>query len=376
LQLLTSQKFKAKAKRQMKKLNYYFLIAVAVAATSCNKDDETPQLTVVEAQKSMSKLSTDMSADIVDLIQSEGVNAIGELVSLLNLNDPFGGRVMSENEAKDWFKRNAILLKTIFLTKSINSSRTNDHGFDFIGNWGEYNWNPVTEQFVKTQISTEIIVINFPEEGSTSNNISLKLTDYSELLIEDEFEHYYMPTILAADLSINGVKQIELDLDAQYTDVGDPEKANVSLYLNPFTFTISFDVTSTKQSSGKASLSKGQEVIAAVDVVVDFLSVAKEELDNISGFVQYRNIKIQGSVDVNGIETASNPDMNNFVKLTLYDGANKIGDIEFVTELIGGVEEDVPYVKYNDGTKQKLEDVLQPVFDELENLSTEIDSWG
>lgn len=221
-----------------------------------------------------------------------------------------------------------------------------------------------------------IIVINFPQEGSSENNISLRITEFSEEQFQDEFDTYYMPTAIAADLSIDNVEQITLDFNAAYNTNGDPVSASVSLFLNPYTFSVAFDDTQTKNVNGSASIKKDQETIVATALKVDFLTQQKEEIDVIEGFVQYRTIKIQGDVDVNGIENAENPDPNDFVTLALFDGTNKIGDIIFETEMVDGFEEDVPYVKYADGTKAKLEDVLKPVIDEIENFEAEVEGWS
>ncbi len=360
----------------MKKFNLYGLAIGLLLLTACGDDDESKTtFTVDDAKQSMSKLSTDMSADIVDITSAEGVNAVGDLVSILELNDPFAGRLANAEETKSWFKKHAVLFKTVFVSKPTTNSRLAEEGFDFNAHVGTYNWNPETESFDKVE-GGDIIVINFPQEGSSQNNISLRITEFSEEQFEDEFDIYYMPTAIAADLSIDDVEQIALDFSAAYNTNGDPVSASVALFLNPYTFSVSFDDTQTKTVSGSASIKKDQETIVATSLTVDFLTQQKEDIDLIDGFVQYRTIKIQGEVDVNGIESAENPDPNDFVNLALFDGSNKIGDIIFETEMVDGFEEDVPYVLYADGTKAKLEDVLKPVIDEIEDFEEEVEGWS
>ncbi|HNP19186.1 MAG TPA: hypothetical protein PKL31_12175 [Fulvivirga sp.] len=360
----------------MKKTISYFLLMLSVFALSCNSDeDSSQQFSVEEAKQSMSKLSTDMSLDIVDLTQSEGVGAIGDLAALIQLSDPFNGRVMSEKESKKWFKKNARLFKRIFVGKSSKLAKTEDHGFDFSQHWGQYDWNPATETFDKTETTEGIIEINFPAEGSAANNVTLRLTAFEEQLFEDEFDHYYLPTLLNADLSVNKVKQIEIDFEAVFNSKGEPISGDVSLYLNPFTFVFAFDTSGAKQSNLEASIMKGSETIVSVNAALSFLTDQKEDIDNIDGFVQYKTIKLEGSIDVNGLENSNDPNPNTFVKLAMFNGGNKIGDIIFVTEVIDQEEEDVPYIKYTDGTTEKLEDVLKPIFDELDNLEMEIENW-
>ncbi len=359
----------------MKKLNLYGLVIGLLILTACGNDDESKAtFTVEQAKQSMSKLSTDMSADIVDITSAEGVDAVGDLVSILELSDPFSGRLSSEEKA-NWLKRHAVLFKSVFVTKPLENGRVAEAGFDYGAHIGTYDWNADTESFDKTT-GANIIIINFPQEGSTENNITLRITEYAEEQFSDDFDSYYMPTVIAADLSIDGVEQISLDFSADYNSNGDPIAAAVELFLNPYTFAVAFDDSQTKTATGSASIKKAQETIVAVSLKVDFLSVQKEDVDLIDGFVQYRNMKIQGNVDVNGIESAENPDPNDFVTLALYDNSNKVGDIIFKTEMVDGYEEDVPYIKYADGTMEKLEDVLKPVLDELEDFENEVEGWS
>jgi len=60
--------------------------------------------------------------------------------------------------------------------------------------------------------------------------------------------------------------------------------------------------------------------------------------------------------------------------LTLSGENKEIGNIVFETEIVDGFEETAPYIEYTDGTKENLEDVLQPVIDELDTISEDLNS--
>jgi len=362
--------------KKVKLISLIITVGCLLTVSSCKDDETSEQFTVDKAKQSMSDFSSDLHSDIIEMTSSSGVNAIGDLVSLLDLNDPFGGRMMDEKSLKNWFKSNARLFKTIFVSKSVGFSRTQEDGFDFEGNWGEYNWNPQTEMFEKSDAQLQMIVINFPTEGSDANNVTLRLTDFEEQYIEDDGDSYYQPSLLAADLSIDGVEQIALDFSAEYLSDGSPIAGSVSLFLNPFTFSVSFDDSSNTASSGNASIAKGDEIIIAINLTIDYLSSDKNELDAISGQIQYRQMIIKGDVDVNGIESAENPDPNDFVNLELFEGTNKIGVVVFLTEMVDDSEEDVPYLQYADGSQEKLEDILRPVIDEIDDFADDVESWG
>lgn len=362
----------------MKRLSIYLLFVVALVAAGCGDDDEqsTAVLKPGEAKVSMDKMSTDMTGDIVGITQAEGVEAIGDLFSLTELSDPFSGRIEDGKAARVWLKNHASEFKSIFISEKVGFARTAEEGFDFNGNKGVYDWNASTEQFEKTTTGGNIIEINFPAAESATNNVKLQITAYAEQAFEDEFDFYYMPTSLSANLSVDNVKQVEITFSAEYNQDGVPVSGNVSLFLNPYTFAIGFDDTSATRVTGSVSIKEGTTTIVAASTTINFADADKETVNTASGFVQYRNVKIQGDIDAEGYETANNPDINDYVNLALYDGNSKIGDIVFVVEMVDGYEEDVPYVQYADGSKEKLEDILQPVIDKLEAFSDDVESWG
>jgi hypothetical protein len=108
-----------------------------------------------------------------------------------------------------------------------------------------------------------------------------------------------------------------------------------------------------------------------VIVRYDDSSKSEESLTQIEGYVQFRNLKLQGHIDV----TASGEqevDWNDVFHLALYNEDQKLGDIVLVIEN----EEPVPYLEYADGSKEKLETVLQPVVDEVRELTEDLDNNG
>ncbi|MEM1408308.1 MAG: hypothetical protein AAGG59_16110, partial [Bacteroidota bacterium] len=209
--------------------------------------------------------------------------------------------------------------------------------------------------------------------------VALRITNYAEESIVEEEDgfvnEYYAITELNADLSVDGTTQVSVDLLVDYNDSGDPVSLNGSLFVNPYTFTVTFNDTQATVSNLTASITEGSNVITSADLTVMFETSEKEEPIAVSGFVQYLNIKLQGSIDVTGADDEGDDfDINEFISLELFDGDNKIGDIVFVYEDDeDGYEEEVIYVEYPDGSKERLEDILQPVIDEFED---QFDDWG
>ncbi|MEQ9658059.1 hypothetical protein, partial [Fulvivirga sp.] len=218
--------------------------------------------------------------------------------------------------------------------------------------------------------------INFPTEGSITNNAQLRITAYEDELFEDEFEEYAMPTTLAVDLAIANVKLVEINFSADYNNEGVPTEGAVSIFLKPYTFTVAFDDSNATSTSGSFSLKSESETLINSSATIVFLSNEKDEVKTLEGMVTYRTMKLEGDIDVEGIESAGEVDYNDFITLALFDNNAKVGDIVFVTEIIDEEEDDIPYIQYADGSKQRLEDVFDEAIDELEEFETEIEDWG
>ena len=249
-------------------------LTMTFVLSSCGDDDGggTGPLDVNDAQVSLDNMASDMSGDVVNLVQSDGVEALDALFDLLELNDPFNGRMetMDSTERRQWMKKRAMLFKTIFIpSKAINFNRVKESNFDFEGNVGVYNWNDDIDEFEKSEEQTEIIVINFPEEGSETNNVQLRILSFEEELIiveEDGFfdEDYYV-TNLEADLSVDGVEQVSVEFSIEWNEVGDPIAGSGNLFVNPYTFTLNFNDTQATTSTLTASITRDDVKIMSAD---------------------------------------------------------------------------------------------------------------
>jgi len=240
-------------------LTIFFILIVSF---SCNDDEELVILTPEAAKTLIAEEAQAIHNDIVGIVQTEGAEALTDLMDLTNLADPFNGRSsMTRSETYQLLKKKSLQFKSIFIPRESVNLRTDQHGgFDFEANWGIYEWIPLEEDFIKISGEGEMIIIRFPTEGSQTNNAELRITGYSEKLItyeEDGFvEEDYYPTLITADLSIEGELMVDLIFEATYNDFGDPVSADISLFINPYRFTLSFDDTNNLSASLSASISK------------------------------------------------------------------------------------------------------------------------
>jgi hypothetical protein len=136
---------------------------------------------------------------------------------------------------------------------------------------------------------------------------------------------------------------------------------------------MSFDVSGATTSTISGSLKNGNETLFATSINVKYADESKteESLKTASGFVQLNDLTLKGEIDFDAANN-SEVDLNDIYKFSLFKGNDKLGKVVFVETN----EELVPYLQYADGTKEKLEDVLQPVVDELESLADSVGDNG
>lgn len=362
----------------MKKITLFLMTGCVLAFSGCNKEDDQPDVTqtdipAAEAKTTLSGMSDTMKGDVVSITQSEGVEAVTDLLGLFSSGFfEEEGRMLSKEEGKFLIREKARMARSFMIPQSARKME-DDGSFNFAEAKGVYEWNAENEKFDYAS-GGEAVVVKFPTEGSASNNAVLRLTNYEEVLIEFEGERYFNPTVIAADLSVDEVELITLDLEINWSSKGEPETASVDLFVKPFSFTLNFDDSESATAELEASIDNGTESIVAVSVKVDYTSAEKEDVKLVDGFVSYRAIKIDGDIDVAALDASEDGDPNDYVHLSLLSSDKKLGDIIFVKEEIeAGMEDWVPYVKYNDDSTQKLEDILKPVLDEAEAFFNDLE---
>ena len=355
-------------------------LSILIGISSCNDDDKNAnQLSKDEAKSTITQFNTTAVNDLQSLTDATGIQAVKNLVDLTETDDPFGRMGGTDKKKiKLFFQKKGRDFKTIFAANKAVAGRTaNDEAFDFEANMGVYEWNPELGEagaFEKTGAS-EIIEIQFPTEGSTTNNASLQLTEYSEIEVYDEeWEEYsYQPELLTAFLFVNEVKVVSLHLESEWDELGFPLIVDITLSIDEFKLDVSFDDSGLTTSSLSVSLLRNTETVMATSVTVKYGNDSKSEesLKSIEGFVQVKNLKLSGDINLEAADAAE-VDWNDIINLALYSDNKKLGDVVFVDE----DGEFIAYLQYADGTKDKLDTILQPVLDELDELESELDTNG
>jgi hypothetical protein len=357
----------------MMKINQKLLsiafLGVILGLASCNDDDSGGNLSKDQAKTELNKFNSEAVTDLQELSNADGLSAVKDLLNLVDTDDPFSRIGTDKKSIKTFFREKGKDFKTIIIPKSFNG-RVHEDAYDYASKKGIYTWNPSNGVFEKTGESS-IISILFPTENSETNNAELKITAYTEMEFYDEDieESYYNPVILKASLLVDATEVASIDYHIEWSEDGFPTSADVTVFVTPFTASISFSGTATT-SSLSTSLKKGSKVIIATSVTVKYDNETKdgESLNKIEGYVQFQSLKVQGSIDVKAADASQSGDPNDYIHLSLYADGKKVGNIVFVSETVDDFEEYVAYIEYNDGSKAKLADELKPVLDEIEAL--------
>jgi len=323
--------------KNMKKLIAMMLMMASVFFIACEDDGEST-LSPEQAKTELNNLETDMSGYLEEMVNSKGMEAIEVLMAM---PDPFAG-------AKANVKTSVIPNIHKFLLP-VNPEKTKSVyegvGFDFDTYKGYkyvYTTTPY-EYFDPQPIDEDIIIIEFPTEGSTTNDAALTIHNYEEEVINEvdewgyQYSDYY-PTAILADLYINEIKIVEIDLDAEWDTSGEPSSFDISVYLTPFTFSGSFDHTATAASID-FDIKYNTEQIFAAGVNATFESSELDEPLTVGGYVQLLNVKVEATVDVQGIDAI-------FTALE-----NQTSPYTTIDELAAAINDEIDAVVLVDGVK-------------------------
>jgi len=355
----------------MKNLVGILSLASIFFIVSCESEElETglSNLTSEEASAVINDVAGQMDDDIIDMVESDGIKALEDFAAIFtDVADFENGRAAK----RSWIRKKLELIARAFVT-SPASRVTDDDDFVFDDVKGVWIWNPKLDKFEKSS-EEDVFIAKFPTEGSSENNAELTITKLELVMItsSDEWGEYSYQELSEAEgsLMVDSEKVIELGVSISWSDEGYPTKGSAELDIAPFSFAAAYDDTQTTVSSASASISKNDEILMAVNGQIIFSSSEKASVTFVEGFVQYSNLKIDGTVDASFEWSDENgevvDDVNDFVNLDMLIDDQKVGDIVF--------EEDIAYLVYTDGTKENLEELLEPIIENIEESIEEFE---
>ncbi len=316
--------------------NRIFTVALMISFIgfiSCQKDKDDSNVSVKESKTILENLPNQMKEDINAVYDESGWVAANAFVSLMAIDDPVFGNTVQKKSTRDKLTLDKVL-KMSMLKGSDPLVFT-----DYVGT---YTWNPVNQGWMIVQNDpSDKVIFKFPLDGpqGTNNNVTLTLSDYQEVEITETNEYftdvYYEPTLISADLSVDGTKYLELNFSASWDlSTGEPTNFDASLFVKPYTLSLTmgqesnaFQVEFIMKEGDSRICSVGMDVTASGS---DILTP-----ETFSGYVQYRQVKLEGDVNLaalEGLETQPTVDfLNSNVDLAFYNYPedSKFADVEF-----------------------------------------------
>lgn len=348
--------------------NWIIVLVVFVALLSACGDQNglnEGELGADQAKQSLEQLSSQMQQDVIDMVTSDGVDALLEFAGFMDQNDPMSGRVILEPGVS--IERAVADVKRLAQTFSAKKKlgiETASETIDLSQFFGVYEWDAVSSTFVKNDEAVEFVEFRFPVKDSQTNNAVFRLLKLEEQYIGlGEISSTVVPTAILAELYVDDKFCASLNFEANYSSLGLPESIEVSLFLDPFTHDLSFSWDSS-QVNVSFGLTKGSDQLASTSVTANLGSEGFDALESLEISLIYRNFKIAGSISAPEGEEVT--DINELIDIAVYEGEDKIGDLEI--EIDSNNDEATLWVVLADGTKVDLEEILQPVIDELEDI--------
>ncbi|MGE0090059.1 MAG: hypothetical protein AB7S50_11375 [Bacteroidales bacterium] len=285
--------------KNLKKLMAIMLMLVSVFFFACNDDDEKDPLSPENAKTTLTDLGTQMSADMEQMMNSDGMNTIQILNSL---SDPFAPVTVKSGIRTSVLPNiEKYLIPT--LKKDLQKSATAISGFEFNEWTGTYTWDNELGLWNPSDNPTDRIILIFPSDSTDMDNNDAQLTIYNyqeEMFVDDEMYEYYQPTAISADLKVDNVLIVEISLTASWTAEGEPETLNTSVYLNPFTFSGGL-IVGTTSGTANFAINYNSTRLLSTGIDVTYTDATKEILKQISGYIQYKEVKVSASINVSNI---------------------------------------------------------------------------
>ncbi|MFO7827613.1 MAG: hypothetical protein R6V23_03250 [Bacteroidales bacterium] len=383
--------------KHMKKLFAMMLMIASVLFFACS-DDEDETLSPEEAKAEMEQLSSDMSMYMDEMETSEGMEALDALMA-----KPYPFTDVKSNSYSGVLKdiQKYVLPTNYLKLESKEKGVAEEDRFNFELWVGTYDWDAAHEMWVPDFGNpSDKIIVNFPTEGSTTNDATLTIHNYTDVEITETDDYgtytWYEPTNMVADLYIGDIKVVDISMDAEWVTsgetAGEPTSIDASVYLIPFEFTANFDHTSTSASVDVAINYEESQIFSAGLSAVFETSDMDEAPVNVSGYIQLLKVRVDVSIDVKDLEeimesmeeeyetpeemvAAINGEIDAYVTI---DGV-KAADIELVYDETSEQMFDIVFV-YSDGSTESAIPYFESFATDLEGFFSGLEeyysTWG
>ncbi|WMJ72427.1 hypothetical protein RCC89_04510 [Cytophagaceae bacterium ABcell3] len=359
----------------------FVLMAGLVVGTACKKDkDENGNgngngnggdLPAEQSQNLLERTSREMQADLSELLNSEGADAIVTLANNIGEDDfsEFSKRTVSNTDFRAKAKTKAKAFKQYFTPnqKSFADEPVTSLE-DMSGEWELVNgeWEKIRDH--------ERLILHFPAPADNPiNNATFTWTAYETQSVQGDD----WPSKIGFSLKLDGTRYASVDFDATYNSDGEPVNVDYTLYLKPFTSTFEFKNQNNKVEMN-TSFSKdgsGEFFTTSNKATFDNGGIDEGDVLNASTSIRYNELVFKADMDVQGMDSDHEGSeverMNKYVnaKFKQHPSNSLVGELFFEE---GDYEGSIDvFIKYNDGTSEPLIKYLDPILDDMEGFFTD-----
>lgn len=251
----------------------------------------------------------------------------------------------------------------------------------FTGTW---SYQKSDSSWTRSSSPSDKIVLEMPsDDAATTNNVVCTLQDYSDKKYELDGEEIYLPNSFSFSITKDGDKigGIELN-DLAFEQSGDiviPINIDGSVYLNPFTFTVDGERTSSTQFQASINIEDGSgcdySMSAKLDVAHDdYVNLNEEDIKSLQGSVGHNSLKVNYFIDIEklvllgdaaGEDGLTEAEINENIDLDVLIKDSKIGNLV----LKEGTDTDVEvHIEYKDGSMENTDVYYEPFIEDVEAL--------
>lgn len=247
-----------------------------------------------------------------------------------------------------------------------------NHRFDFAGHTGIYTWNSGSQTWSKTAASGQI-VLQFPTSGSsTTNDLTLTLSEYEDVAVVIEGGGYYLPNHLKTEIELDGKEIFGFTLnDIKYSDdeLPLPRTLDLEIFTAPFTHRFTLSRNSDTEFEFGWNIDNDGDLVTGLDLNLtlahnDYSNLDEDDLEMLSGtFNLTEDLVIDFSGEIGTLITIEDPSENQVNSLVsaevLYKG-KKIGDLEYSEEAENVI------IIYKDGSSETIDRYYEHFAEEVE----------
>ncbi len=339
---------------------------LGIAFQSCKKEMSTE-----DAKAKLAEADQELTTLVTSVRDGDGVALIKN----------FGGfakkRLAHSGSSREWLDEMFDALDQVIDIDQLDTELNDEGRFYFSHYLGAYTWHQDTQTWTKE--SSDHISFSFPsEENATENDVLFSIDSYVDAQATGpEGETMWVPTVLHTQVKQNDVKVLGFDINNISFDENlfyFYTKIDASLFVSPVTadyyyenvsptnFTTSYDVSNGTESFGvSASLNTLHELDE------DF---TEQDLKDISGDIKINTLDFRYAANLEHIadynEDPTDAQINADINVDVYVEDEKIGILL--------VDNEVVYIEYNDGTREKFEDAFSGLIDGLNGLSSDFEA--